>query len=133
MKRLMSQCNRFLFFMGTGMALTMLIFSGIVFGQDNASPPFMDPSRILSADQREVTILKKTPESILAGETRFIVTPTTVIEMGEISISFRDMPVPCTAIVYCEKRKNQDLRLLKIEVREIASNAGSDWSPAMPE
>lgn len=92
----------------------------------------MNPSRILSAIQREITILEKIPGSVWTGETRYTVTPKTVIEMGKDFLSFQEMPVPCKVIGYYEKHENQDPELVKIEIEEIASNAKRGWSPPLP-
>ena len=133
MKRLIPRRKRFLFLTGAGMILVTLIFSGIVFAQDDASPPYMNPSRILSAARLEMTIVEKRPGNVLAGETRFTVLPETVIEMEGKPLSFKEMPVPCRVIGYYEKHDNQDPELVKIEIKKIASNATTDWAPPMPE
>jgi len=104
-----------------------------VFAQDDAPPPYMAPERILSALQKEVTIQVKTPVDVLADRARYAVTPATIITMGDDTLPLSDMLVPCKAMIYYEKRKNQDSEAVKIKILDFAVGADTEWAVPSPE
>ena len=114
-------------------ALIFLMPAFTALAQDDASPPYMAPERILSALQKEVTIQAKTPVDVLADRARYAVTPATIITMGDDTLPLSDMPVPCTAMIYYEKRRNQDSEAVKIKILDFAAFAGTEWAAPIPE
>lgn len=80
------------------------------------------------------SIATKTPESILVGQRRFVVTEATEVWDGpQRKIHLKDLPVPCRAVIHYAAVKTWDPHVLKIEIKSILPGASTKWSASSPE